>query len=181
LKIYVQWALRNVRDYQLRDSSEWSSLPFKADPQLSGPTGDSLLDNAPGWLAGVGIQGIDFSGYDHTVVEDLQDGSGGILVSVWQDNLTTNPPGSRFAQVWTILPLAPDDRFGGALNTRQTQVIYTEGAIPPMPWPQGTVYAAWSGFSAPLALARHGIWLSDAKYTQLVAARSSRGWREWAA
>lgn len=180
MKIYVQWALRQARDWQLRDSSEWATLPRKADQQNTGPVANNVLDNNPGWLLALNVQGVEFVN-DHTVVEDLNDGSGGIRVTVWSDNPTTSPPGFREAQVWTFLPLAPDSRFGGALNTRQSRVVYPE-AGKMADWaspPELTTVRTWAEFLVPSTPAVHGIWVSDATWNAHIAARTQHGWREW--
>lgn len=179
MKLYLQWALRTARDWQLSDSSEWSNLPRKADPVRSSPIPDNQLDNNPGWLAALNVQGVEF-GYDHTVVTNLTDGSGGIVVTIWNDNPTTSPPGKRVAQGWTVLPLAPDSKFGGALNTRQSRVVYAEDQTLYSP-NENTVVRPWSEFVVPAAAPVHGIWVTDAKWAQHLAARTERGFRDWIA
>lgn len=190
MKIFIQWATRQARDYQLFDSASWSTLPSKPYQDRSTPIAQNQLDNAPGWIADLGVQGISFGGEDHYAVQDINDGSGGINVTTWSDSTVWAPLGSRYAAVWTILPLAPDARFGGVLNTRQTRLIYPERPTAWDKWAgimpiENTELREWSEFEATVLpiitpLVRHGIWVTDAQWSALTAARSSHGWREWA-
>jgi hypothetical protein len=181
--IYVQWARRNPADYQPIGSEGWASTATKADPTRSTPYNLAELNQQPGWVAELSIQGIQFSG-DHYHVRDLTDGSGGVVITEWTDSPTFGPVGQRYAREWAILPLAPDGRFGGALNTRQSVVMYAEGnryqdyLTNPR---ENTVLKAWTEFAAPpAAQTRHGIWLSDAAWNAHVAVRTPHGWQEWA-
>jgi hypothetical protein len=188
VKIYVQDALRTARDYQLRDSSEWATYPFKPLEQRATPAGPQQLNNTRGWVISVGVQGIDFEA-DHVAVQDLNDGSGGIKVTIWDDSPIFRPLGSRTAQVWTLLPLAPDSRFGGAMNTRQSRVVYAEQPYAYPHWQglmpvENTVLKEWPEFETTVLptvapLARHGIWITDDLWLQHLQARTQRGWRDW--
>lgn len=190
MKVFVQWATRQARDYQLSDSSAWATLPSKAAQDRATPIPTNQLDNAPGWIADLGVQGVSFGGNDHYAVEDVTDGSGGILVTTWNDSAVFAPLGSRYAAVWTILPLAPDARFGGALNTRQSRVIYPERPAAWNRWVnlmpiESTELREWSEFETTvlprvLPIARHGIWVTDTQWAAYEGARTTHGWREWA-
>jgi hypothetical protein len=186
MQVYLQWARRNPSDYIPIGSESWVTQPTKGDMQTSEPVPDSTLNQQPGWVCDLSVQGVSFGGSDHYHVADLGNGSGGVVITIWNDNPAYSPPGNRQASVWTILPLAPDDRFGGALNTRQSRVVYADteryGTIwDPDNLPENTVLRPWSEFVPPLSAdVRHGIWMSDAKFDQHIAARTIHGWREWA-
>lgn len=182
--IYVQWARRTPQDYQPFGSESWATTPAKADPSRGSTYALNQLDNQPGWVAELSVQGVAWN-EDHYHVRDLTDGSSGIVVTAWTD---TEPfvtqAGGRQAQVWTILPLAADGRFGGALNTRQSRVVYADGEALTR-WQsapaENTVVQPYAAFVAPPAAeVRHGIWLADAAWTAHVNARTAHGWREWA-
>lgn len=182
MQIYVQWARRNPQDYQPIGSESWSLTAQKADPTRGTPYELAELNQQPGWVAELSIQGIAFEG-DHYHVKNLVDGSNGIVVTSWTDSPTFGPVGKRYAAVWTILPLTPDARFGGALNTRQLLTIYAEGAryqdysTTPR---ENTTVKTWAEFvPPPAAEVRHGIWLSDAAWNAHTAVRTTHGWREW--
>jgi hypothetical protein len=182
MQIWLQWARRNPQDYQPLGSEGWAGTASKADPSRGTPYALNELNQQNGWVAELNVQGIMFSA-DHYHVADLTDGSLGIVVTSWNDQLPFAPVGQRSASVWTILPLAPDGRLGGAINTRQSQVIYAEGQrlvnLLANPLPENTTVRTWAEFALPPdAATRHGIWLTDAAWNAHVAARTSKGWRD---
>ena len=188
MKCYVQWAKANPQDWALTDAGLWLSSQTKADPvgdvSFAGlAIGDSLLTNQPGWVFAVDVQGVIFEWYDHYLIEDLTDGSLGTRVIAWRDDQILFPVGTRQADVAVFLPLAFDPRVGG-INTRQTFVLYREGAEydarignPP----ENTIILRYEDFAPPIAGAKHGIYLSDAKWDEHQAARTLHGWRDWIA
>jgi len=63
MKILIQWAQRNPRDWVKIDSKDFSKLPKKPIPaQIGGQ------DNQIGWLADLMVQGVTFNGFDHVAV-----------------------------------------------------------------------------------------------------------------
>lgn len=182
MKTIVQWAARNPQDWIEIDSSLWATLPSRAEP-TPGQLGGS--NNQLGWINGLMVQGVVFNGADHYAVEDVVIGlDAGVRVTSWWDDPDDYPVGERRARVWTILPLAPDPALGNAINTRQSQVVYAEGARftnLEQNLPQNTSVRPWSEFVPPsAAITRHGVWLTDAKYAEHVATRREWGWRHWA-
>jgi hypothetical protein len=181
MQIWLQWARRNPQDYQPIGSEGWAGTPSRVDPTRGTPYALTELTNQNGWVAELNVQGILFSS-DHYHIVDLTDGSLGIRVTAWSDTLPLSPVGARFASVWTVLPLAPDARLGGQINTRQSRVVYAEGntytnmlANPP----ENTVVLTWAEFVPPNGAAtRHGIWLTDAAWNAHVAVRTEKGWRD---
>jgi hypothetical protein len=105
---------------------------------------------------------------------------------LWNDDPVDYPPGERFAEVWTFKSLAPDPRFNGALNTRQSRVVYSDkggrlwkvfAANGPV---ENTTYLDWSLFPKPdEAITRHGIMVSDKLNEAHEKKYTIRGWREW--
>jgi len=189
MKILYQWAQRDPTDWQQIDSALWASLPIRAEPAPGQMGGQN---NVLGWINDLIICGLHFNGSDHVAIEDVLVGLETAVkaTAIWDDP-DDYPPGERRARVWTILPLGPDPNLGGAINTRQSQVIYAEGqrfinltANPP----QNTTVLPWPDFvPPPAAVTRHQVWLTDAKYAQhTLATRSFRGdplewgWRDWA-
>ena len=174
MKVLVQQSLGAPRDYVQIDSSAWGSLPFKPVP-----LGGERVDNAGGWVFDLIVQGISFGGGDHYCVEDIADG--GVRVTVWFDDPTDIVEADFWAEVWELLPLAPDARLGGAINTRQSRVVYAQpaaiarrSAIPI----ENTEYRPWSEFRPP-AQARHGIWLPQELLVDHEDIQTPHGWREW--
>ncbi|MEE8466050.1 MAG: hypothetical protein V3S68_06185, partial [Dehalococcoidia bacterium] len=179
MKVLVQWMLKTPTDWIEIDSSQWASLP-----ELKEPTGNQTGDNntKPGWIHDLCIQGLSFGGFDHHALEDLNDGSGGVKVTAWNDDPDDYPDGEKYASLWTILPLAANPDFGGAINTRQSQVVYGQAnvlarlGLPAI----NAVHRPWSEFvPPPESVTRHGIWVSDSLFDAHVSALTPRGWREW--
>ena len=182
MRVYVQWTHATPRDWVVLDVASgpnrraWERLPSK--PQ---PSGTELIDDAPGWVHSLNVQGVTFSGDDHYAVEPI---SGGLRVTTWNDDPVDYPVGTRSAKVYEFLSPAPDARFGGQLNTRQTLTVFDERS--PSPW-EGVeasggpvVVRPWSEFVPPAAsVTRHGIWLPDVLNEQHRAVQSPHGWPEW--
>ena len=178
MKCYVQWAKASPGDWSLSDAGLWASSQVKVDPvgdvSLAGlAIGDALLNNSPGWVFGVNVQGVHFEWYDHYHLEDLTDGSLGMRVTAWRDDPILFPVGSRQADVALFLPLAFDPRVGGT-NTRQTFTFYREGAEY-----DPARHQPYADFVPPAGNVKHGIYVSDAKWDEHLAARTLRGWRDW--
>ncbi len=176
MKVLVQHTTTDPGDYVELDSSEWSQLPVKSVPTDADP-----LNREPGWIFDLMIQGISFGGADHYCVEDIADG--GVRVIVWNDDSDDIPESEFSAQVWTLMPLAPDDKLNGAINTRQSKIIYAAPArMARIQLPiENTEVRPWSEFVPPAeAESRHGVWVHSFK---LLGKHQRRGlphsWREW--
>lgn len=179
MRVLVQWAQRNPRDWIEVDSSAWGSLPDLGIP-ARGVLGGR--NNATGWVNRLCVQGVHFP-HDHYAVEDLTDGSGGVRVTTWHEDSDDYPPDEFVARVWTFLPLFQDPRVGGLWNTRQSQVIYAAPKVYQV-WqsvmPGNTELRPWEEFIRPPAgLTRHGVNLDNAKYAEHVAALRRVDFREW--
>ncbi len=177
MRLYLQWTLATPQDWLALDLDTsgplrrvWEKLPAKAEP-----VGGEIIDNLPGWGFDLNVQGVTFGGHDHYTVRPI---AGGLEVTVWDDDPAEFPPGQREAQVWTFLDPAPDPAFGGAVNTRQSRVVYTEQPGKHAPDARTTI-RPWSQFVIPTSLVLHGIWVTDALLNQHVAVRQPHGWREW--
>lgn len=175
MKSFIQWTKGTPEDSEEIDSALWSELPRKPLP-----VGGEIIDNVSGWAMDVNIQGISAAGADHIHIVDLNDGSGGVVFSYWFDDIDDIPPDRFHAEVWTLLPLAPDARIGGAINTRQSKVVYAAPAhLAAMTLPiENTVIRPWSEFVPP-ANPCHGKWVSPASLTEHQRVATSHGWREW--
>ena len=182
MKTLLQWARLDATDWIPLDleivPTAWRNLPTRPEPapgQLGG------TNNVLGWINNLMVQGVRFNGADHYSVEQVTVGLElGIRVTIWNDDPDDWPVGQRHARVWTFLPLAADPNLGGAINTRQTQVLYAEGErflrIPP----QNTTVLPWADFVPPAsAIIRHGVQLTDAKYAEHLASQTEWGWRHW--
>ena len=184
MKALVQWTGRDPDDYLeldfARDPLSWEELA-KRDVPVPGQIGG--LDNLPGYIMGVNVKGLTLNGADHYALRPVTvAGESGLELTSWWDDPDDAPIGERRARVWTVLDLAPDPNLGGAINTRQSQVVYAEGqrymSLLARP-PQNTIVLPWADFDAPNILARHGIWVPDSLHAQHVAARTLWGWRHW--
>lgn len=175
MKILVQWSRRTPQGWEEIDSSEWAASPKRAVPTARGGQ-----DNLPGLVFKTNIQGVE-SDADHYAFEDLP--GGGCRSTIWNDDPDDYPPGQKFAMVRTFLPLAPDQRHGGAWNTRQSCTVFAEDEVrrefERFNWNPAEL-RPWSEFVAPPEeITRHGVWVSDALNAKHDAKREIRGWREW--
>lgn len=177
MRVCVQWSQATPGDWQEVDSADWHTLP-----ELPPPDGiDGVKDQRKGWVHRLSIQGVEFTA-EHYAVEHISDEE--IRVTVWNDSSLDHPSGERFALVWTFKTLAPDLYFNGAINTRQTKVVYLDlggalndrwGDVPI----QDTEFKDWSEFVPPDSIARHGILVSDDLNDQHNNSYTKRTWREW--
>ena len=187
IKIFIQWAKSNPQDWEVKSTGDWGILPSKSEPvgdvALNGTAiGDSLLTGAPGWIFAINVQGVEFNWYDHYHV--IQTGTT-IVVTAWRDNPILFPEGQKQADVVTFLEPAFDNKVG-QINTRISTIIYAQpnnqwwsrGCAPQCA--ENLTVLPWDQFVAPTTNIYHGIYLSDAKWDEHLAARTSiHGWREW--
>ena len=176
MKVYVQWTKSDVEDWEPLEAAQWRNQPKRGVPA---PGEFGGLDNNPGHVYALNVQGVTFEAFDHYAVEPLP--GNGCRVTVWQDDPDDFAPEEMFAQVWEFLPPAPDGRIGGRMNTRQSLTVY---AGDPSRYPQSDIMAEppkpWSEFLPPPGVVvRHGISVTDDKARAHRRSRSPRGWREW--
>lgn len=192
MKVLVQWSLANPTDWVEidltptgRDARAWRDLPRKPIPSAS-----SVVDNAPGWIYDVAIQGVLLGGHDHYAAEPIA--GGGIVVTVWDDDPEDWPVGTRHAWVWTFRPGTVDRTAQSASGSvrhqgpDQSLTIYAEESYRARLSAemecggQLVQFRSWGAFVAPAAaVTLHGIWLSDALDAEHVARRRRVNWREW--
>ena len=177
MRVLIQWTRANPTDWEVLEmtsNTQWRGLPKKAEP-----VGGEVIDDTPGWVYALNVQGVEFSGYDHYSV--AMNGAG-LDVTIWNDD-PADHPGEFRAMRWTMLLPTLDGRYG-QINTRQTLTVYDERT--PSPWvgvetSGGPVTVLpWTDFGPPQAnLTRHGIWVDEALRVAHEAVRTKRGWREW--
>ena len=213
MKVLVQYARRNPRDLEEIDAAQWAGLAKRPVPQ-AGELGGQ--DNAPGWFANVMVQGITSNGYDHVAVESLPDG--GVRFSMWNDDPVDWPgqrvahvwtilplaPDPTFGSGdrERLLDSVRNDSGVTAekraeildwyndpahwpMNTHQSQVIYADNVARYA----GQDVRPWGEFVAPPEeVTRHGVWMTDAKFAEHLAAShvfqdndpGAWSWSHWA-
>lgn len=180
MRLYLQWTLLDPTDWipiDLDNSGanrrNWRNLPSRPEP-TSGQLGGE--DNIEGWVFDINVQGVTFGGADHYACEPVDLG---LQVTFWNDDPVDWPPGTRNGQQW-LFQLPTFDVSVGQINTRQTRIVWTEQ---PQNYQVDKVTQAilpWTDFVVPAAnITRHGVWTTDAKASEHIAARTQRGWREW--
>lgn len=190
----VQWTLLTPQDWTSIDlrsggaaSRAWSSLPTKPEPAEGDP-----LDNTPGWIFSVNIQGVDLYGFDHVALEPLP-ANAGIRAYCWVDDAGDPTFSYRWGEVWEFRSGHVDRSLtipAGTLRHRgpdQRKTMYAEdvadlkrlapaecGGLP-------VAVLAWDEFPMPApAITRHGIWVEDqALWQRHFEARRAVSWREW--
>lgn len=174
MRVYIQWATSTPQPWTPYDLDRIQDV--RGLPRKPAPTGGESLDMQPGWLAAVDIQGVTFTGYDHMT---FAVSGAGLLVYAWNDDPEDFPVGTRWGQVWFFDTLAPDARFGGAMNTRQTVTWYAEpGSIVVA---HGIAARPWSELPKPAQnVTSHGVWMPDDLWAAHQALQVPHSWEEWA-
>lgn len=176
MKILVQWSKANPSDWEAIDSASWRHAAKKMDP-----TGTGLnlpVDNNPGWVSALNIQGVIFSGEDHYAIEHIADDE--IRVTTWFDSPTDMGVDGPIGQVWKFKTLAPDPGLGGAINTRQSVVKYANGSVFAKLQAIGVDARPWADFQPPTDIhVRHGKLLSNDLHKHHKVTVSRVGWREF--
>jgi hypothetical protein len=178
MRVCYQPTLATPGDWLKVDSRDWHKTAARP-----APVGGETIDDGLGWVHRGCVQGVEFVA-DHHAVEHVS--ANELRYYIWNDDPADYPPGERFAEVWTFKTLAPDPRLNGAINTRQSRVVYADvggrlwramiadGAV------ENTTFEDWSLFRVPdPALIRHGIWAPDALNAAHEAGYTPQGWRTW--
>ena len=180
MKLLIQWTTDVPTDwteYDITSVQDIRSLPSKPEP-----TGGEIIDGTPGWVFALNVQGVTFTGFDHFSGDITGDG---LAIIAWSDDAADVNFQGYLAHVWTFL-LPKHDPFINAVNTDQRLDIYTDtnperfanqstsaGPVIVHPWADFTV-------PKPANLVRHGINVEDSLADAHEAARTARGWEEWA-
>lgn len=174
MKVLIQWATSVPTDwveYDIQSVGDARRLPRKPPP-----TGGESLDNKQGWIAGINIQGIVFTGDDHIGFEVV---NGALIVTCWNDDPDDFPVGTRWGKKWTLGIPKADPKLSGAVNTVQSVQFYGEPNSVPvqMNYPAVLPYSELTFPPANQTL--HGVWLDDAQWAAHISKQSAHGWREW--
>ncbi len=172
MKAFLQWTLRTPADWITIDTADWLSLPKKPEPD-----GTEILDDAPGWIYTVSIQGLRLVGDAYALIHDQP--TGGCTAYFWNNDPEDYTSHQFYAHEIQFLPLAPDVRFGGAYNTRQTRIVYAAPGVAQRfaGWPD---VRPWSEFRIPpQGIVRYGKWLTDAQSRDHVEVKRQESWKEW--
>lgn len=194
MRLYVQWARVHPTDWEpveIVSDADWHRLPSKPVP-----TGTETLDDQPGWLYDLNVQGVTFGGFDHVAVGVIPNG---VRVTSWNDDAQDDS--EKIAMVWEFEQPRHDPRVG-QVNTVQRLTVHDD--TPDSRWVgQSTsvgpvIVRPWSEFVPPTG-ARHGVWLpsphpitpasvnerhrgifrADDGPAAHRAARAFHGWEEW--
>lgn len=175
MKLLIQWTTKEPINWIEIDSNDFKDLP-----KLPEPTGTETIDNNPGYIFQINIQGLMFAGFDHYAVIDL---GGFTRVVCWSDDPGDTaqgytPSDYRHARVWNIYPLIYDQKLK-SMNTLQEQIIYG----PTTHENVDAVKYSWEAFVPPNDIyVRHGIWVSEELNTahrEVVDTSLKSGWRAW--
>ena len=195
MHLYIQHALAHPTDWQRIEAGEWKNLPAKPAPD-----GSEIIDDTPGWVHAVNVQGVIFQ-RDHIAVQPYR---GGIRVTAWNDDPEDWSDDDMDAVVWTFDRPAHDPNIG-TVNTVQHLTVYAQGANAERWAQQSTtggpvIVKPRSDFRLPpVNLIRHGVWLPSPKPVTPASvnerhrgifpdddgvkahrlARAEHGWEEW--
>lgn len=191
--VLVQWARLHPRGWESVPVGQWHALARRPVP-----VGGEVLDDSPGWVNRVCVQGVNGAA-DHYHVQTLP--RRGLRLTLWYDDPDDYPPEMWFAQVRDFWPPervtsdAPGaEMHGSRWNTVQpTPIFYCGDKI-------GEMFARenadrdlrpWDEFVPP-ADAHHGIWLPQdlhEEHERLIGAHPAqtnaerverlRGWMDW--
>jgi hypothetical protein len=185
----VRWARTNPQDWQAIDllptgpqSRLWRNLPKKPAPSAGG-----TLDDQPGHVFSVCVQGVDLFGFDRVALQPML--NGGIRAYGWVDDTTDPTFKYRWGEVWEFSPGWVDRSISGVRHQGpdHRKTVYAEdlddmrqyipaecGGLPValLPWAMWMMPAA--------AITRHGIWVRpDDLWRRHFEVCRSVDWREW--
>lgn len=170
MKVLIQWATATPTDwleYDLRRPADVHALPWKP-----APVGGEVIDDEPGWLCAVNVQGVIYRGEDHLAFDFLMDR---LVVHSWVDDLDDYPTENRYAMQWIFADPGMRD---GQMNTNISRSIWAEPGVPS--YHQIPDKQDYADFPIPDdEVTRHGIWLSDELFQAHDDARTHQGWRDW--
>ena len=208
MKVLVQWATSTMTDWVQYDINSMADV--RAMPRKPVPGDSPLIDDQPGWISAVNIQGVVFSA-DH--LGFAIDGNGHLVVGKWNDD-AADWPAVPFGWRYTFGPLAPDPNLPLArrpnaaaylaahpegvgyingepylINTQQTVARYMDASVRTTLIAAGELWAEGWADALPWAdfpkfspnNQLHGVWLEQSLWDQHQSVRSIRGWREWGA
>ncbi len=162
MKVYVQWARSAPGGWSEVDHPAW-------DGQDHRPA-DGALDNRPGLVAALNVQGVTYSGehWDRMAVRPGDDD--GVVVYAWNADTAVRH---------IFRELAPDPAIGNALNTRQHVHWYTDDAVERVRIARRVdcTLHAHADFTMPPAASRFDCRGDNAAGHDAV--RSPKSWRQW--
>jgi hypothetical protein len=181
--VLVQWTRANPTDWEpveVTRDPDWRTLPKKAEP-----VGGEVIDDTPGWVYALNVQGVTFAGFDHYSVR-FNSLESGVYVTVWNDDPVDYQPIDFRAAEWSFLIPGADPAINGRMNTRQRLTVWSDdpeyrARMAEVRASDGAVVVnPWAAFRAPQEnMTRHGIYVPDALSDAHQAAQSPHGWREW--
>lgn len=184
--VYIQWTRQNPQGWEPYDIQK--SVDIRQLPSKDEPVGGETIDDEPGWIHGIMIQGVSLVGFDHYHPRINPDNPLLVDLVAWNDDPTDFPPGMRWAVVWSFANPRTDPRPGMGLNTEQYLKVYDEQGRTAGWYGNNTTggpveYLPWTDFVVPSTsnLNRHGIWVDDTLHQAHLSAQnaSEHDWREW--
>lgn len=181
MDVYYQMALAHpLEDWGYCQSHEFQNLPSRPLPD-----GTETINDAPGYVSAINIQGMIFSGYDHYSVVPIGDGECRAVCWIDDDEGREAYPFEQwYAREWIFRPLQPNMELGGAYTPKHSQIVYANSTIKdyyagigPV---ENTTVRDWSDFIPPSSQSiRHGVWLSDELHGEHEVRRPMRRWEQW--
>jgi hypothetical protein len=156
MKIRVQWATNPARGWEVYDHTEWPDLPTKP-----APVGGEVLDDQPGWIFDLNVQGVFFRGSDHYAVYP----SGPTLVvATWNDDPEDREEAEFYANVWTFWAVKKAKAPSPPATHQEVSRLY------------GNDYKQWRLPNK--VVSRHGIWLPDSLMDDMLV-HPPAPWMDW--
>ena len=168
--ISIQWATATPADWI--DYEIASKADIRALPRKPVPVGGEVLDDEPGWVARLCVQGVVFGGYDHISL-DIAPALGVLKVAGWQDDPDDFATEECWHTDWQFAIVT--DEYGRGQN-REVYAQKNAG----VPIDQGKRGRAWADRPTyPLNQTLHGIWVPDELWRAHVEALSPRTLDDW--
>ena len=191
--VLIQWATATANDsvpYTFLNMSD-----VRATPKKPVPSDSPLIDDEPGWIAALTIQGVTLTA-DH-IGFDL-DGQGRLVVGKWNDDAADWPPfaGSGFGWLYTFDALDPVTGQPRQTVTKYADTTVLQAALDYdtangtndyvwcQRWLDDPTVQPWAQFPENIGggfgknNTIHGVWLSDEQMAALNAARTPHGYRD---
>jgi hypothetical protein len=156
MKIYIQWTTNPASGWIKYDHKDWSNILFKP-----APVGGEIIDDTPGWIFRLNVQGVIFGG-DHISMWEEEGKLRVSLINNDRDDFSLNDMLKVDFSFDTVLENKTNSMY---TRTRQSRSLEKGFNNETFKFPQNSIVG-------------HGIWVNQNLYNDHNSFKPS-GWRDW--